>query len=185
MAFPRKIFQRPSTVDGPPNAVTGADLPSASRGVFRCRYMPQKRVICGDAPRGHRHFCVYARVSCQPPLETSWTGVSRGGADQRRKRPEHIGHCVYFEAIGAPHAPQDRLKTKASICRSPAHVLRPFGANAVTITVTVRHKVWAAGIDSCPIAALWRTVSSGNGASERRLGRVHRDELVLEAKRVA
>jgi hypothetical protein len=59
MAIPRKIFQRPSTVDGPPNAVTGADLSFASRGVFRCRYMPQKRVICGDAPStGTDIFCV-------------------------------------------------------------------------------------------------------------------------------
>jgi hypothetical protein len=28
-------------------------------------------------------------------------------------------------------------------------------ANAATITVTVRDKFWAAGIDSCDIAALW------------------------------
>ena len=33
------------------------------------------------------------------------------------------------------------------------------------------------------VAALWWTVSSSNVASDRRLRRVHRDELVLECER--
>ena len=53
----------------------------------------------------------------------------------------------------------------------------------MTITVTVRDKFWAAGLDPCDVAALWWTVSSSNEASDRRLRRVHRDELVLDCER--
>src|ERR1700756_6021423 len=39
----------------------------------------------------------------------------------RERRTRHIGHRVCCEARGPTHVPQERLRTKASMWRSPAH----------------------------------------------------------------
>ena len=52
-----------------------------------------------------------------------------------------------------------------------------------TITVTVRDKFCAAGLDPCDVVRLRRRPHRNNEASDRRLRRVHRDELVLECEK--